>query len=213
MSTTGTGCHVVEERRAGTPAAAPSPAVVTWLMDGDPSVRWQVLRDLSGRPGSDPRAHVGCQLLWEGAARHDGGLTFGRASREPETCITGMLVLLAAAFGVGGERIDRTVRWLLAQQLADGGWNCDTIRRGSTHGSFHTSITVLEALHAYRGRTFFLAHSLYRSHRTGAVVDPALVRFPSRRSGATTSCAAWSTSAPRARPSTLRVLAWWDASP
>ena len=239
--------HVTEERPAGAPATAPSPALVAWLLDGDPSVRWQVLRDLLGAPddevaaerarvatsgwgarllamqdadgrwagglyspkwtsttytllllqrlglpGSDPRAHVGCQLLWEGAARHDGGLTFGRASRQPETCITGMLVLLAAAFGVGGERVDRTVSWLLGQQLADGGWNCDTIRRGSTHGSFHTSITVLEALHAYRdadgrvavdrhadrGRAFFLAHSLYRSHRTGAVVDPALVRFP-----------------------------------
>jgi hypothetical protein len=245
--TAGTGRHVVEERRTGAPAAAPSPAVVAWLLDGDPSVRWQVLRDLLGAPdkevatervrvatsgwgarllarqdadgrwagglyspkwtsttytllllqrlglpGSDPRAHVGSKLLWENATRHGGGLTFGRSSRVPETCITGMLVLLAAAFGVGGERVDRTVQWLLAQQLADGGWNCDTIRRGSTHGSFHTSITVLEALHAYRGaggqvavdrsaergRGFFLAHRLYRSHRTDEVVDPAFTRFP-----------------------------------
>ena len=129
--------HVTEERPAGAPATAPSPALVAWLLDGDPSVRWQVLRDLLGAPddevaaerervatsgwgarllamqdadgrwaggpyspkwtsttytllllqrlglpGSDPRAHVGCQLLWDGAARHDGGLTFGRASRE-----------------------------------------------------------------------------------------------------------------------------------
>jgi hypothetical protein len=145
-----------------------------------------------GLPGSDPRAHAGCRLLWDAATCHDGGLTLARNGREPETCITGMLVLLAAAFGVDGERVERTVRWLLRQQLADGGWNCDSIRRGSTHGSFHTSITVLEALHAYggaggpvavdrhaeRGRAFFLAHRLYRSHRTGAVVDPALARFP-----------------------------------
>jgi hypothetical protein len=243
----GTGRDVAEDRPTGAPDAAASPTLVAWLLDGDPSVRWQVLRDLLGAPeeevaverarvatsgwgarllalqdadgrwagglysakwisttytllllerlglpGSDPRAHVGCQLLWDGAARHDGGLTFGRASRQPETCITGMLVLLAAAFGVEGERVDRTVQWLLGQQLADGGWNCDTIRRGSTHGSFHTSITVLEALHAYRdaggrvavdrhtdrGRAFLLAHRLYRSHRTGAVVDPAFARFP-----------------------------------
>lgn len=231
----------------GVPSTASSPSLVAWLMDGDPAVRWQVMRDLLGAPdaavaaerarvategwgarllaaqdadgrwagglyspkwtsttytllllrrlglpGSDPRARTGCRLLWDGAARHDGGLTLSRTIREPETCITGMLVLLAAAFGVDGERVDRTVRWLLCQQLADGGWNCDTIRRGSTHGSFHTSITVLEALHAYRaaggrvavdgpaerGRGFFLAHRLYRSHRTGAVVDPALTRFP-----------------------------------
>lgn len=28
------------------------------------------------------------------------------------------------------------------------------------------------------GRQFFLHHSLYRSHRTGRVVDPAFTRFP-----------------------------------
>ncbi|HSJ46092.1 MAG TPA: hypothetical protein VK923_15570 [Euzebyales bacterium] len=238
---------VVGDPVPGGPAGATVRSLIAWLMDGDPAVRWQVMRDLLGAPdaavaeeraqvatrgwgarllaaqdpdgrwagglyspkwtsttytllllqrfglpGSDPQAHAGCRLLWDSAARHDGGLTFGRTSREPETCITGMLVLLAAAFGLDDERVDRTVHWLLRQQLPDGGWNCDSIRRGSTHGSFHTSITVLEALHAYggaggqvavdrhaeRGRAFFLAHRLYRSHRTGAVVDPALTRFP-----------------------------------
>lgn len=91
-----------------------------------------------------------------------------------------------------------TVEWLLGQQLDDGGWNCESIRSGSTHGSFHTSITVLEALEAVastpaaaglsdaieaaasRGREFLLVHHLYRSHRTGEVADPALLkwRFP-----------------------------------
>ena len=59
-----------------------------------------------------------------------------------------MLVLLAAAFDPGEARLPATVHWLLAQQLEDGGWNCETIRSGSVHGSFHTSITVLEALDA-----------------------------------------------------------------
>ncbi len=103
-----------------------------------------------------------------------------------------MLVLLAASFGYADDRIDPTVRWLLAQQLADGGWNCQSVRCGSRHGSFHTSITVLEALLAYRGaggpvpvdgalsagREFFLDHRLYRSHRSGEVVDPSFARFP-----------------------------------
>ena len=34
---------------------------------------------------------------------------------------------------------------LLAEQQADGGWNCEA-ERGSTRGSFHTTICVLEVL-------------------------------------------------------------------
>jgi hypothetical protein len=103
-----------------------------------------------------------------------------------------MLTFLAASFGHADPRLDTTVAWLCDQQLADGGWNCESIRSGSAHGSFHTSITVLEALLAYqrnggscdvraamdKGREFFLDHHLYRSHRTGAVVDESFTRFP-----------------------------------
>jgi len=220
---------------------------IEWLLAGDPSVRWQVMRDLLGRPADqvavecarvategwgaqllgardpdgcwagalyspkwtsttytllllerlgleagDPRALAGCRQLWDGAHWYGGGLNLAKSIREPETCITGMLVLLAAAFGLQDPRVDPTVEWLVGEQLADGGWNCESIRRGSTHGSFHTSITVLEALSAYErgggsvpvapamaaGREFFLDHRLYRSHRTGEVVDPAFARFP-----------------------------------
>ncbi len=220
---------------------------IDWLLAGDPSVRWQVMRDLLGRPGDqvaverarvategwgaqllaaqdpdggwasalyspkwtsttytllllerlglehgDPRALAGCGRLWEGARWYGGGLTLAKTIREPETCITGMLVLLAAAFGYEDPRLDPTVEWLVAEQLDDGGWNCESIRSGSSHGSFHTSITVLEALSAYEGaggsvpvasamlagREFFLHHCLYRSHRTGEVVDRAFARFP-----------------------------------
>jgi hypothetical protein len=148
-----------------------------------------------GLPDDDARARAGCQRLWEGARFYGDGLTLAKTVREPETCITGMLVLLAARFGGDGGRLEPTLAWLLGQQLRDGGWNCQSIRSGSTHGSFHTTITVLEALDAVgrapaggrltagvadaaaRGREFLLAHRLYRSHRTGAVSDPALLRW------------------------------------
>ena len=143
-------------------------------------------------PFGDARALDGCRRLWEGARSFDGGLNLFKSIREPETCITGMLVALAAAFGDDQAPVDPTVEWLVGQQLADGGWNCESIRQGSRHGSFHTSITVLEALLAYQrgggtvpvsaamvaGRRFFLDHHLYLSHRTGQVVDPAFCRFP-----------------------------------
>lgn len=144
-----------------------------------------------GLPPNNPQALAGCRVLWDGASYWDGGLNLAKTVRQPETCITGMLVLLAGSFGHRDERLDNAVSWLLSQQLADGGWNCDTVRNGSRHGSFHTSVTVLDALTAYRtrggipvddamagGREFFLRHRLFLSQRTGQVVDPAFERFP-----------------------------------
>jgi len=61
------------------------------------------------------------------------------------------------------------------------------------HGSFHTTISALEALLDYerfrpacakparaaqaRGREFLLIHRLFRSHRTGAVAKAVFTRF------------------------------------
>lgn len=221
--------------------------LLDWLLDGDPAIRWQALRDLAGAdadqvvvarsrvadegwgarllaaqdadgrwsgglyspkwtsttytllllhwlglPSGHPAAEAGCRLLWDEATWYAGGLTLARTIREPEACITAMLVLLASSFGTRDARCDDAVGWLLDEQLADGGWNCASVRTGSRHGSFHTSISVLDALVAYRasggptpvdaamarGQEFFLDHRLFRSHRTGEVVNPALTRFP-----------------------------------
>jgi hypothetical protein len=221
--------------------------VIDWLMEGDPAIRWQVMRDLSGAPDAqvqrernrvardgwgarllriqdddgrwagalyspkwtsttytllllhwlglpadNPRALAGCRQLWGNAHFYSGGLNLARSIREPEICITGMLVLLATSFGLDDPRVHEAVIWLGDQQLPDGGWNCQSIRSGSRHGSFHTTITALDALLSYeraqggvavadamsKGRQFFLEHSLYRSHRTGGIVHPAFTRFP-----------------------------------
>lgn len=150
-----------------------------------------LLRQL-GLPADDERARAGCLVLLDGASWYGGGVTFAKTVREPETCITAIVVSLAAAFGVRDSRVEAALAWLLEQQLADGGWNCDTVRRGSRHGSFNTTILALEALQARaeaagpdavadaaaaRGREFFAAHGLYCSHRTGRVVDPAYTRM------------------------------------
>ncbi|MBT8246207.1 MAG: hypothetical protein HKO82_01275 [Acidimicrobiia bacterium] len=221
--------------------------VIGWLMEGDPSIRWQVQRDLLDRAESTwkrERAQLarrgwGADLLarqdvdggWSGAVyspkwtsthytllqlvrlglapSHPAGrpavdklLTAGRyengslnlAKTVPvaDGCVNGMVLLMASYFGTPGPIPDGIASWLLTRQMADGGWNCEDWR-GATHGSFHTTISVLEGLEAYRlarpaeaekaadavaaGREFLLVHRLYKSHRTGDVADPVFTRF------------------------------------
>jgi hypothetical protein len=146
-----------------------------------------------GLPPGHPAALRGVAALWDGAEIVDGGLTFSDSTaRYPEACISSMVVLVSARSGYADPRVENAVDWLVGQQLDDGGWNCEAIVTGSRHSSFHTSISALDALQAYReaggrarvdeavarGQRFFLEHGLYRSHRTGEVVDPAMRRFP-----------------------------------
>jgi hypothetical protein len=107
-----------------------------------------------------------------------------------ETCVTGMDVSVSSALGLDDDRLPAMVEFLLREQMPDGGWNCRRYQ-GATHGSFHTTISVLEALLDYdaargipatdesqlRGREFLMRHHLFRSHRTGEVVDDRMTRF------------------------------------
>lgn len=216
-------------------------SVTTWLLDGDPSIRWQVLRDLLDAPAAEvasERSRVaseghGARLLamqaedgrWGGAAWNRGwdstmhvlmllrdlGLdpTCDAARRavgrvrdhvtwrgcgppefeanpffagETEPCINGQVAAVGAYFGQGvGGLIER----LLAEQLSDGGWNCER-ENGATRSSFHTTICVLEALLEHervggggsrvtkarlRGEDYLLARRLFRRRSTGEVIE------------------------------------------
>ena len=99
-----------------------------------------------GLPPGHPQALEGCRRLLDGARWKGGGLGFGHGVPVPETCITAIVIRIMAAFGTVDARVATALRWLLDQQLADGGWNCQTIRTGSTHGSCNTTILALEAL-------------------------------------------------------------------
>src|SRR5579859_1495407 len=78
------------------------------------------------------------QVGWE----HDGEPFF---AGEVEPCINGKVVALGAYFG---EDVRAIVDRLLGEQMSDGGWNCEQ-ENGSTRGSFHTTIEVLEGLLEY----------------------------------------------------------------
>jgi len=230
--------------------------VQAWLLEGDPSIRWQVMRDLTGASPdavAAERAKVategaGARLLdlyadgaWAGGAyfpskdwrppdgpigdpdgqpwtgtlptlrllrefgvdpgdprvvtaldgvrdgcrwKYDGSRFF---EGEVEPCINGGTVSVGAYFG---QDVDRLVQRLLGEQLADGGWNCET-ENGSTRSSFHTTICVLEGLRDYeqagghlevtdarrRGEEYLLSRRLFRRASSGEVVDADWLQF------------------------------------
>jgi hypothetical protein len=153
-----------------------------------------LLRDL-GLLATTRQAHAACRILLDRGFRSDGGVNFG--SERSETCITGMVLSLAAYFQHEDGRVAEVLNHLLGQQMPDGGWNCRRWR-GATHSSMHTTISVLEGLRCYellgagrlrdvkqaqeRAREFLLQHRLFRSHRTGRVMRAEFKRmsFPPR---------------------------------
>jgi hypothetical protein len=101
---------------------------------------------------------------------------------EVEPCINGRVVTVGAYFGVDMQPlVDR----LLGEQMADGGWNCDQ-DIGSTRGSFHTTINVLEGLLEFeratggspgvksareRGEAYLLSRHLFKRLSTGKPIE------------------------------------------
>lgn len=118
---------------------------------------------------------------WEHASQHffDG---------EVEPCINGLTVAIGSYFG---EDVSGIVDRLLSEQMADGGWNCEQ-EQGSTRGSFHSTIAVLEGLleyqrrsgptsavgeARYRGEEYLLERRLFRGLTNGEAIDPRWTRF------------------------------------
>jgi len=97
---------------------------------------------------------------------------------EVEPCINGRVLRVGAYFGVN---VQPLVDRLLHEQMEDGGWNCDQ-EIGSTRGSFHTTINVLEGLLEFelasgtshvitkareRGHEYLLKRHLFKRLETG----------------------------------------------
>jgi hypothetical protein len=215
--------------------------VIDWLLDSDPSIRWQVMRDVIGAPPEEVAAErarvategLGARLLalqahdgrwgssawnrgwdstmhvlmllrdlgldpasdqarravglvrdavtWQGCGpRECDGNRFFEGEVEP--CINGQVGAVGAYFG---QDVRGIVDRLLAEQLSDGGWNCEATNR-STRSSFNTTICVLEALLEHeqaglgtpevtearlRGQEYLLERRLFRRRSTGEVIE------------------------------------------
>ena len=148
----------------------PNWTATTWSM--------ALLRTFGLDPAS-PEARQAVGLVRERCAwEHDGEPFF---AGEVEPCINGRVVALGAYFG---EDVKAIVDRLLSEQMADGGWNCEQ-ENGSTRGSFHTTIEVLEGLLEYeravgagpevrtarlRGEDFLLERRMMRRRSTGELI-------------------------------------------
>jgi len=158
---------------AGLPEYGP-----TWRSTKDALM---LLRDFGMDP-ADPAVHkaacrVRDQVTW---GEEFGDLRYFQGEVEP--CINGRVLALGAYFGMAD---DGLFERLLGEHLSDGGWNCAAPR--SRRSSFHTTICVLEGLLEYekahavsdvtravrqRGEEYLLERRLFRSLRTGDVIDP-----------------------------------------
>jgi hypothetical protein len=133
--------------------------------------------------GLDPasaRARHAVRLVREHCRwEHDGEPFF---AGEVEPCINGRTVAIGAYFG---EDVEPIVARLLSEQMSDGGWNCEQ-ENGSTRGSFHTTIEVLEGLLEYEravgsapevtaarlcGQEYLLERRMLRRRSTGELIE------------------------------------------
>jgi hypothetical protein len=106
---------------------------------------------------------------------------------ETEPCINGRILGIGSYFK---EPNDALANQLLTEQLEDGGWNCEAPK--SRCSSFHTTICVLEGLLEFeragrksaavtkartRAEKYLLERRMFRSLRTGKVIDKCWLRF------------------------------------
>lgn len=146
--------------------------------------------------GLDPASRQARKMI----DRVDQGLVFRPLNNRPflhgetEPCINGRILAVGAYFNKPN---DALARQLLREQLEDGGWNCDAVEPSPKHplsrrSSFHTTICVLEGLLAYeragrksagvtkarkRAENYLLDRHMFRSLRTGEVIDKRWLRF------------------------------------
>ena len=144
-----------------------------------------VLKDL----GLDPASKQARKMI----DRVDKRLVFKRLNNRPylhgetEPCINGRILGIGSYFK---EPNDALANQLLGEQLEDGGWNCEAPK--SRRSSFHTTICVLEGLLEYeragrksaavtkarkRAENYLLERRMFRSLRTGEVIDKRWLRF------------------------------------
>lgn len=129
----------------------------------------------------------------------DGGILPIGSIQVSDGCINGMFLNYASYFHMREDDLKSVVDCILKEHMADGGYNCQSNRGGAVHSSLHTTITILEGILEYskngydyrihdlldtseQSVEFILQHRLFKSDRTGEVIDKkmTMLSFPSR---------------------------------
>jgi hypothetical protein len=130
---------------------------------------------------------------------HDGGLSPVRSLSKSDVCVNGMFLNYASYFRTDENDLKSVVDCLLSSQMNDGGFNCQSNRKGVIHSSLHSTLSVIEGISEYTKNNykyrleelkkaekesieFILEHKLYQSHRTGKTIDNKMLMlsYPSR---------------------------------
>jgi len=153
----------------------------------------QTLREYGVDP-ADPRVAEAIGRVREGVIwDRSSGLPY--FDGEGEACVDGVVLSNGVYFGADTTHV---LSGLLATQLGDGGWNCETDTEVS---SFHSTICVLEGLLAWelaaatgdpripevrtarhRGEEYLLERRLLWRRSTGELIDPrfGMLSYPAR---------------------------------
>lgn len=125
----------------------------------------------------------------------DGGINPANSIAQSDVCVNGMVLNFASYFRVEEEKLKSVIDFLLSQHMPDGGFNCRSNRSGAKHSSMHTTLSVLEGFDAYlqngyvyrlpeilqiqsEANEFLLIHKLFRSDRTGDIIQKRFLKFP-----------------------------------
>jgi hypothetical protein len=138
-------------------------------------------------------------IIFENEKGADGGILPIGTIKKSDVCVNGMVLNYSSYFHTKEELLKSIVDFLLSEEMSDGGFNCQSNRKGAVHSSLHSTLSVLEGISEYerngysyrlnelknaklKSQEFILMHRLFRSDRTGDVINPNFLKlyYPSR---------------------------------
>ena len=151
------------------------------------------LRNLSISPDCE-LVHETLDLIINNEKGEDGGLNPAKTNSNSDVCVNGMALNYFSYFGYDEKPLRSIIDFLLSRKMADGGFNCRSNRQGARHSSLHTTISVLEGIEEYKkngysykleellkaektSREFILQHKLFRSDKTGEIIDKNFLKL------------------------------------
>ena len=142
---------------------------------------------------NDTRIHKSIKILFDVMWKEHGQI---KRYRHQDMCVVAMMVRIAATAQIKDPRIFDMIDYILEHPMLDGGWNCAWERKPRPkQSSLHTTLSVLEAFHAYikngytyrldnifqmipKSVSFILSKRLFRSVTTHEIIHKDMLSFP-----------------------------------